>query len=479
MTMHLFKKNIIAVVVCSSIFYSGCKIPALVQSPELKTVPSSYGNTQDSVNTATIQWRNFFADKYLVSLIDTALKNNQELMITLQEIEIAKSDIRVRQGKLLPAVAGGGGAGIDKVGLYTSQGAGDASTEIKPGQEVPEWLPDYRLGVYANWEIDIWKKLRNAKKAAVTRYVATIEGKNFVVTNLIAEIANSYYELLALDNSLEIVRETIQLQQNALEVVKAEKQAARITELAVKKFEAEVLSSQSLEFNILQKIKEKENQVNFLLGRYPQPIERDKSEFLNLIPQQVQAGVPSQLLKNRSDIKQAELELSAARLDVKVARAEFYPSFEISSSLGFNAFNPSYLLKLPESLIFSLAGDVAGPLINKNAIKAEYYKANSKQIQALYNYDRSILNAYIEVSTQLSNLHNLEQAYNLKTKEVEALTTSIDISNDLFKSARADYFEVLMTQRDALESKLELIETKLHQFNSVTNIYRSLGGGWN
>ena len=477
--MHLFKKNIIAVVVCSSIFCSGCKIPALVQSPELKTVPSSYGNTQDTVNTATIQWRNFFSDKYLVSLIDTALKNNQELMITLQEIEIARSDIRVRQGKLLPAVVGGGGAAIDKVGLYTSQGAGDASTEIKPGQEVPEWLPDYRLGVYANWEIDIWKKLRNAKKAAVSRYVATIEGKNFVVTNLIAEIANSYYELLALDNSLEIVRETIQLQQNALEVVKLEKQAARITELAVKKFEAEVLSSQSLEFNILQKIKEKENQVNFLLGRYPQPIERDKSEFLNLLPQQVQAGVPSQLLKNRSDIKQAELELSAARLDVKVARAEFYPSFEISSSLGFNAFNPSYLLKFPESLIFSLAGDAAGPLINKNAIKAEYYKANAKQIQALYNYDRTILNAYIEVSTQLSNLNNLEQAYNLKTKEVEALTTSIDISNDLFKSARADYFEVLMTQRDALESKLELIETKLHQFNSVTNIYRSLGGGWN
>ena len=164
---------------------------------------------------------------------------------------------------------------------------------------------------------------------------------------------------------------------------------------------------------------------------------------------------------------------------MKVARAEFYPSFEISSSLGFNAFNPSYLVKFPESLIFSLAGDLAGPLINKNAIKAEFYKANARQIQALYNYDRTILNAYIEVSTELSNVTNLEQKYNLKTKEVEALITSIDISNDLFKSARADYLEVLITQRDALESKLELIETKLHQFNSVTNIYRALGGGWN
>jgi len=285
--------------------------------------------------------------------------------------------------------------------------------------------------------------------------------------------------LLALDNQLDIVRQTIQLQQNALEIVKVQKEASRVTELAVKKFEAEVLNSQSLEFDILQKIKERENEINFLLGRYPQPIARNKSSFLDLIPQQVHSGVPSQLLKNRPDIKQAELELSAAQLDVKIARAEFYPSFNISASLGFNAFKPSYLVTLPESLIFSLAGDLAGPLINKNAIKAEFYKANARQVQALYNYERTILNAYIEVSTQLSNLNNLEQAYNLKTKEVEALITSIDISNDLFKSARADYLEILMTQRDALESKLELIETKLHQFNSVTNIYRALGGGWN
>ncbi|HRI60653.1 MAG TPA: efflux transporter outer membrane subunit [Saprospiraceae bacterium] len=454
-------------------------MPAPVQSPEPKRVPSSYGNAPDTMNTATIQWRNFFADQYLTSLIDTALQNNQELLMTLQEIEIARNDIRVKKGQLLPSVAGGGGIGIDKVGRYTSQGAGDASTEITPGKEVPEWLPDQRIGIYAKWEVDIWKKLRNAKKAAITRYLATIEGKNFVVTNLIAEIANSYYELLALDNQLEIVRQTIQLQQNALKIVEVQKQTARVTELAVKKFEAEVLNSQSLEFDILQKIKERENAINFLLGRYPQPIARDRSAFLNLIPQQVQTGIPSQLLNKRPDIRQAELELSAAQLDVKVARAEFYPSFEISSSLGFDAFNPTYLFKIPESLIFSLAGDLAGPLINKNAIAAEFNNANARQIQALYNYDKTILNAYIEVSTELSNLNNLEQAYRLKAKEVDALTNSVDISNDLFKSARADYLEVLMTQRDALESKLELIETKLHQFNSVTNIYRSLGGGWN
>ena len=478
MTMNL-NKNITAVIICCSFIYCSCKAPAIVQNPEQRTLPSSYSDSKDTANTATIHWKDFFADKYLTTLIDTALKNNQELLITLQEIEIARNDIRVRQGKLLPTVIGGGGIGVDKVGRYTSQGAGDASTDIKPGKEVPEWLPDYRVGAYANWEVDIWKKLRNSKEAAVTRWLATTEGKNFVVTNLIAEIANAYYELLALDNQLKIVRQTIQLQQNALDVVKVQKQAARTTELGVKKFEAEVLNSQSLEFDILQKIKERENEINFLLGRYPQPIERDKSTFLNLIPHQVETGIPSQLLKNRPDIKQAELELTAAQLDVKVARAEFYPSFEISSAIGLNAFKPNYLVKFPESMLFSLVGDMAGPLINKNAIKAEFNNANAMQLQALYNYERTILNGYIEVATQMSNISNLEQAYNLKTKQVDALTQSIDISNDLFKSARADYFEVLMTQRDALESKLELIGTKLHQFNAVTNIYRALGGGWN
>jgi outer membrane protein TolC len=298
------------------------------------------------------------------------------------------------------------------------------------------------------------------------------------VTNLVAEVANSYYELLSFDNQLLIVRQNIELQKNALEIVKVQKEAARATELAVKKFEAEVLKSQSLEFEILQNITETENKINFLLGRYPQAIARDKSNMLDLLPAVVNSGIPSQLLANRPDIKKAELDLTAAKLDVKIARAEFYPSFGISAAAGLQAFKPSYLVKFPESLLYSLAGDLAGPLINRNAIKAEFSSASARQLQALYNYQRTILNAYFEVSTQLSNISNLEKSYDLKSKQVDALTKSIDISNDLFKSARADYFEVLMTQRDALESKLELIETKKQQMNAVVNIYRNLGGGW-
>jgi outer membrane protein TolC len=197
-----------------------------------------------------------------------------------------------------------------------------------------------------------------------------------------------------------------------------------------------------------------------------------------LVPATVKTGISSQLLNNRPDILQAEHELAAAKLDVQVARKEFYPSLDISAAFGLQAFKPSYLFRLPESLLYNLAGDLTAPLLNKNAIKAEFNSANSRQVQAIYNYERTLLNAFTEVSTQLSNIDNLEKGYFYKNQEVIALNKSIDVSNELFKSARADYLEVLMTQRDVLDAKLELIETKKQQLNDVVNVYKALGGGW-
>ena len=453
-----------------------CKTPAVVSSTSNQVVPETYSNNKDTTNMSNIPYKKFFKDKNLQDLIDIAINNNQELMITLQEIEIAKNDIQFRKGRLLPTVNIGAGAGVEKVGRFTSQGAGDFATQSV--EEFPDPLTDFKIAAYANWEVDVWKKLRNSKKAAVTRYLSTIEGKNFVVTSLVSEVADNYYELLALDSQLEFVRQNIKLQTSALEIVKIQKEAARATELAVQKFQAEVLASQNLEFETLQRINETENRINFLLGRFPQEIKRDKTEFLSLQPANVNSGIPSQLLANRPDIKQAELELAAAKLDVKVARAEFYPSLDISAGFGTQAFKTAYLTQFPESMLYSLVGDIAGPLINRNAIKAEFKSANARQLQALYNYERTILNAYLEVATQLSRITNLDKSYDLKSKQVESLNKSIDISNDLFKSARVDYFEVLMTQRDALETKLELVDVKKELLNSRVHIYKQLGGGW-
>jgi outer membrane protein, multidrug efflux system len=458
--------------------FSACT-PAVVQKSANRTVPASYHDSQDTTNVAKVRWKEFFTDPYLNSLIDTALGNNQELNITLQEIQIAKNEIRARKGEYLPFVNLQGGAGVEKVGRYTHQGASDATTEFEPGKEMPDPLQDYFVGAFASWELDVWHKLRNAKKSAVFRYLSSNEGKNFMITNLIAEIANAYYELMALDNQLEILKRNIDIQTDALEIVKLQKSAARVTELAVRKFEAEVLKNQSRQFEIQQRITETENRINFLLGRYPQPIKRNSQNFIELVPESIYAGIPSQLLGNRPDIRQAELELEASRLDVAVAKANFYPSLRITAGIGSRAFDPKYLATLPESMLYSLAGDVVGPLINRNAIKAEYYSANARQVQAVYDYERTLLKAYIEVANQLSNIGNLRNSYDLEARQVQALTESINISTVLFKSARADYMEVLLTQRDALESRFELIETKKQQLNAMVNIYQALGGGWN
>lgn len=462
-----------------ALIYTACIGPSLVQKKENKKVPAGYYNSQDTLNTAKVKWKNYFTDASLGALIDTALQNNQELNIMLQEIQIAKNEVRARKGEYLPFLGAAAHAGLDKVGRNTSQGASDDITYITPTQRTPEVLPNYMFGVYASWEVDIWQKLRNAKRSAFNRFLGTIEGKNFMVTRLISEIANSYYELLALDNQLEIVKQNIEIQGNALKIVRMEKDATRVTELAVRKFEAEVYHTRSLQFDIQQKITETENRINFLVGRFPQPIQRSSQNFISLVNDTVYAGVPSQLLQNRTDIREAELDLIASKLDVKVAKARFYPSLNINAGIGYQAFNPAFLIKTPQSLLYTLAGDLVAPLINRNAIKATYYSANAKQIQAVYNYERTILNAYIEVANQVSNISNLKKSYDLKALQVDALNQSITISTNLFKSARADYMEVLLTQRDALESKFELIETKKQQMNARVNIYRALGGGWN
>jgi len=460
------------------VFYWSCKIPAVMQVAPLQTIPSTFSTSTDGANSADVNWKVYFHDPYLVALIDTALKNNLDVLTTLQDIEIAQNKVRFRNGLLFPSVTAGAGLSVEKVGRYTSQGAGDASAEITPGKTVPEHLTNLTLGLEASWEVDIWGKLRNSKKAAFTKYLSSVEGKHFVVTNLVAEIANSYYELLALDNNLDIIRETIGLLQSQLEVVKIQKEASVVTELAVKQFEAQVYNSQHYEFETLQAITETENKINFLLSRYPQQILRDKTTLTAEVPNQIKAGIPSQLLKNRPDIKQAELELLAAKLDLKTAELEFYPSLNITSTLGVQAFKPSFLFTLPESMLYSLAGGLMGPIINRNGIIAEFKTANAVQIQAMYGYQKTILNGFVEVTNELSNISNLEKMYLLKFKEANVLRNAVDISNELFKYARANYLEVLTTQRDALSTKLELVETRKRQSIAVTSIYRALGGGW-
>jgi NodT family efflux transporter outer membrane factor (OMF) lipoprotein len=456
------------------LFTSAC-LPALPHGPARAPnawVPASYDGQADAVNSALVKWNEFFTDPKLIALIETALKNNQEINIVSIEMDVAQSEVVARRGEYLPTVAFKTGAGIEKVGQYTSQGVSDEA------HGVPQHLPSFALGFTASWEIDVWSKLRNATKAATLRYLASKEGRNFAVTTLVSELASSYYELLALDAQLDVLKQNIEIQQDALAVVRLQKEAAKVTELAVKRFQAEVLKNQSRQCTIQQQIVETEARINFLMGRFPQHVDRSTRSIATLVPPIVHAGIPSQLLENRPDVKQAQLDLAAADLDVRVAKASFYPSLGLNFSIGLQSFDILKFVSLPASILYGIATDIVAPLFNRNALTAAYFSSNSKQWQAVYHYERTILNGYTEVIKLLAMVQNLEKSYELQAQQVEKLTQSIDISSQLFASARADYMEVLLTRRDALEAQMDLIENKKRQMSAAVGLYRALGGGW-
>ncbi|MBU6300091.1 MAG: TolC family protein [Verrucomicrobia bacterium] len=441
-------------------------------------VPANYPSGGGAKNSASLSWEEFFADPVLTGLIRASLDNNQELNILLQEIAAAKAEVIGRKGAYLPFVTLGGGAGLEKPGRFTRDGAVEENLPIKPGKEFPEPLSELGLGAGFSWEVDIWRKLRNERDAAILRFLATKEGRGFMVTKLVSEMAETYYELLALDNQLAFIKQTIQIQQDALKAVQQQKAAAKATELAVRRFEAEVLKNQSHLYAIQQDIVVKENHLNFLAGRYPQPIERNPALFVSKQFQAINAGTPVELLSKRPDIIQAELELAAAGLDVKSARARFYPSLDVMGALGLESYRAASILTTPESVAYRAAADVVGPLINRSAIKAAYKGATASQVASIYNYQQTVLAAYVEVLNELSQIQNYTASFELKSKQVQALTDSVGIAGQLFNSARADYTEVLFTQRDALESRMDLVELKQQQLSAYVKAYRALGGGY-
>ncbi len=466
-------RTFLAIVCCA--WLAAC-VPSLngnePREPNIKP-PASFGaDASAQTSTATQKtWSQIFASPELKALIDAALVNNRELSIQLQEIIIAQNEVSARKGEYLPKVTAGAGAGIEKVGKHTSQGASDEANGV------PENLGNFTFGLSGTWEIDIWKKLRNAAEAANLRYLASIEAKNFMVTQLVAEIARSYFELIALDNQIDILKSNIQVQTDALEVVKLEKLAARVTELAVQRFEAEVLKNKGRLYDYEQQRVQAENRINFLVGRFPQPVARNDKD-LEATPATVQAGLPSQLLENRPDVRQAELELAASKLDVKAAKAAFYPSLSIDAQAGYRSFNAEHLVATPESLMYGLAGNLTAPLLNRAMITAQYRTANARQLQAVFNYEKVVLQAFTDVVNQVAMVENLQKSYELQSQQVDKLTQAVDISNVLFRSARADYMEVLLTRRDSLEAQMERVETKRRQFHATVNVYQTLGGGW-
>lgn len=426
--------------------------------------------------TGVSHWRRHFTDPRLQALTDKALENNRDLKIAVQRIEMARAQITAARSALAPKVSGVAGAGLQRFGLYTMDGAGNSTTPIYDGRVVPRDLPDYSLGLQTSWEIDLWGKLRSKKTSARARLLASVEGRNLVQTQLIAELATAYYELLALDAEITNIDETIEIQRAALETVQTQKQAGAANELAVQQFEALLFNLQGMRLDTQERIVEQEGVICSLLGDPRRPIPRSKSGLLHAALPQLSSSVPADLLKNRPDIRRAEFELAATKADVKAARAAFLPSVSINGMLGLQAFR-SNLLFSAHSATYSALGGLVAPLINRRAIQAEFDHANASQLEALAAYQQSVVNGYVEVHNQLALIRILKDLQAVKAREVHLLIESVGTASDLFRTRRATYIEVLNAQQNALKARLQLIGVTKRQFQVQAQLYKALGGG--
>jgi len=426
--------------------------------------------------TGVTHWRKHFTDPRLQALTDKALNNNRDLKIALQRIEMAKAQITAARGMLAPKVSAVANGGLRRFGLYTMDGAGNSTTPIYDGRIVPRDLPDYMIGLQSSWEIDLWGRLRSKKASATAHLLASVEGRNLVQTQLIAELATAYYELLALDAEIINIDETIKIQRDALETVQTQKQAGAANELAVQQFEALLFNLQGMRLDTQQRIVEQEGIICSLLGDPQRPIARSRGSLMHSALPQLSTSVPADLLKNRPDIRRAEFELAASKADVKAAKAAFLPSVSINGVLGLQAFQGNLLFNV-HSATYSALGGLVAPLVNRKAIQAEFDHANASQLEALSTYQQSIVNGYVEVHNQLAFIRILKDLQALKSKEVHLLNESVSTAADLFRTRRATYIEVLNAQQNALKARLQLIGVRKRQFQVQANLYRALGGG--
>ncbi|HEU4552430.1 MAG TPA: TolC family protein [Chitinophaga sp.] len=462
----------------------GCRVPKPLALPDNQQLPDTFalaGANADTAGIGHIPWQQFFTDPHLRALIDTALKNNYALKTSTEQMKISEAALLAAKYAWLPNVNIAATAGVDKFGKYTMNGVGNFDTNlsgnINKDQHIPDPTPDFFLGLRSSWEVDLWGKIKQRKQAAVARYLASAQGRRLLTTFLVSEVAAHYYTLIALDSELAIIKKNIALQETALETVQIQQSAGRATLLAVQQFQAQLLDTRSLEHRTRQQQLAIESQLNFLLGRFPQPIARSKALNIDTLAAPWRPGLPSSLLTNRPDIKQAELELAAAKADVGAARKAFLPSLNITPYAGFNAFKAGLLLE-PGSFAYGILGGLTAPLFNQKQLQAQYRISAANSRISYYNYQQKILKAYQETSVALGYMYNQQRIYALRAQEVSVLQNAVSTANDLFLAGYASYLEIITAQKSVLEAELALVHARRDMLSGTVQLYQTLGGGW-
>lgn len=460
---------------------TGCKVMEPAALPPVKPLPGQYGDKSAASDSLKLVFKNVFSDTCLYNFIETALKDNTDLNIAMQRIAMAHARLAERKGAFLPSVNGVLSAAADKYGDYTMNGVGNFDTNLSSNIGKDQKIPvkpttDMFLGLSSSWEIDLWGKLRHQKKAAQAELLSTEKGRQLIITSLVATLAQGYYNLLGLDAQLKIVRKNIDLQQQALQTVQAQKTGGRANELAVQQFRAQLLNTRGIEYRILQERIQIENELNAIAGRYPGHITRDTT-LPTSVAVFIETGLPASLLSARPDVQQAEYDMQTSNETVLAARAAFLPSLTLSPYVALNAFTPSLLFN-GGSAAYGIAGALTAPLFQQRRLRAQFVMANAANKEAVYNYQQKLLNAYSEVVTQMNAVENFKQTYSLKAEEVQELHHAVVSARELYLSGYANYLEVITAQKNVLEAELQLNEQKKNIYISLVQLYRSLGGGW-
>lgn len=439
---------------------SGCHIYRTYERPELSGVDSLYrvpAMTEDTMSLADFSWKELFTDTVLQQLIEKGIANNTDLNIARLKVREAEALLTSSKLAYLPSVS------------LTPQGTIKSIEGNSPTKT-------YNLAASADWELDIFGRLTNAKREAKAVLEQSQAYKQAVQTQLIATIANSYYTLLMLDKQLDISKRTAEIWAENLRVMKALKKAGQTTEMAVAQIEASKLSVDASLLSLEQQITEMENSLSSLLGVVPQRIDRSTLDMQSF-PDTLSVGVPLQLLQRRPDVRQSEAALAEAFYTINRAYSAFYPAITLSGSAGWtNAAGA--IISNPGEWLFSAVGSLVQPLFNRGQNIANLKVAKARQEEALLTFRQTLLNAGTEVNDALLQWQVARRRLDLDRQQIISLQSAVRSSELLMRHSSQNYLEVLTARQTLLDAELSAVSDRFEEIQGVINLYHALGGGY-
>ena len=442
------------------LLFSGCGIYTNYHRPESLPVDSLYRDVpesmQDTSSLADLSWRELFTDSLLVKWIEVGLEKNSDIQTARLLTEEAQASLQASRLAFLPSVS------------LTPQGSLGSFGGAKPSKT-------YSLGGTAEWEIDAFGGLRNAKKGSRAALEASRAYEQAVQTQLVATIAETYYSLLALDRKLAITRETARKWGENVRAMKALKRAGERDDAAVAQAEASRLEAESSVLSLERQLHELENSFSTLLGIVPTEIERSRLLELSF-PEELSVGVPVQLLGRRPDVRQAEWQLAEAFYATNKARSSFYPQITLSGSAGWTNSSGTGIVN-PGDWLLNAVGSLVQPLFNRGRNVANLKIAKAQQQEALVAFRQKLLDAGAEVNNALTQWQTARKSLELDSRKVETLETAVRSTQLLMEHGNTNYLEVLTAQQTLLQAQLTEVSDKYEEIQGVISLYHALGGG--